>query len=429
MIMEIKTYRSSLLCEEYTCVTHESGLRIYLLKKDMTTSSALFSVKFGGSVTEYFDGEKNINIPLGCAHFLEHKLFDNEDGVGADDVFSMYGAYDNAYTGNDRTTYLFNCTDNFEECLDELLKFVTRPYFTDASVKKEIGIIAEEIRGCMDEPSERCYMNMMTGLYASNPVKNEICGTEESISEITPELLYKLCSDFYRPENMLLCISGNVELDTVLRKVNEILPNNSKQYTASLPTFSEGKEAVRARTEVQMSIGKPIFSIGIKDTVIPSDNRERLRRTEAINMICRMLFSESEDFYRDLLERGLISPTLDSRYSCSDSAALAYISGECDDPYRVYDEILTHIEDTKQNGFDLSTFTREKRSLYASYVYNFDSAEDITYSLLSFADYDIPLFDYIEILESIDIDYVNSLLREVFASECFTLSVVMPIKK
>ena len=145
---EIKKYESSLLGEHYYKIDHDSGLTVFVFPKNMTTTYGVFSVSFGGSCVEYGYGDENVVLPQGCAHFLEHKLFENEDGSNADDVFSSLGAYDNAYTSNERTAYLFSATENVKEAVSHLLYFVTHPYFTKKTVKKEIGIIAEEKGKC-----------------------------------------------------------------------------------------------------------------------------------------------------------------------------------------------------------------------------------------------------------------------------------------
>ena len=111
------------------------------------TAFALFGTKYG-SVNTTFKTKNDadfVTVPEGIAHFLEHKLFENEDC----DVFELYaktGASGNAYTSFGRTAYLFSCTENFPESLSILLDFVQKPYFTQATVDKEQGIIAQEIK-------------------------------------------------------------------------------------------------------------------------------------------------------------------------------------------------------------------------------------------------------------------------------------------
>ena len=423
----IKKFEHELFGESYYKINHHSGLEVYVFPKEMSGYYAIISASFGGAVSEYLcDGEK-VTLPLGCAHFLEHKLFDNEDGQGADDVFSSYGAYDNAYTSSEKTAFLFSCTDNFDECLSELLTFVTHPYFTDESVKKEIGIIAEEIRGCEDDPYDRCYMNLLDGMYFNNNVKNEICGTEESISEITPEILYRCCEDFYYPGNMILAVCGNVTPQRVLDITDKCIFRSEIMKSISVPVSFEPAKVRSSLVERKMSVGKPIFCLGIKDTNIPSDPVLRLKKNEAANILCGMLFSASEQFYMDMIDRGLLSPGFDCGYSINKNTAYVMMSGESDDPKTLCGEITDYIERCRRSDLDRKAFEREKRVAYAAYVSDFDSIEDIAFSLLSFAENRVDMFEYAKILDSIEFEDVERLFDEIFNTDNMTLSAVMPI--
>ena len=424
----IKEYTSELLSEKYYEIKHESGLSVYIFPKEMSGTYAIFSTKFGGMVSDYTVDGKKVSIPYGCAHFLEHKMFDNKGKAGADDIFSALGAYDNAYTSSERTAYLFSCSENFSECLHELLSFVTQPYFTKKSVKKEIGIIAEEIRGCLDDPYDRCHMNLLSGMYHNSNVKNEICGTEESISNITPKILYKCCEDFYRPENMILTVCGNVKVSNVLSVVDEVIKKNKKKKNIKVISKDEPPFVKEAYIEKKMSVGKPIVCIGIKDTDISACAKERLKKVAGVNILLKMLFAESCDFYLEMLSKELLTPSFDCGYSSSDNAAYTLIWDECREPLKLLSAIKEHIEDSKKNGLDKKAFLREKRAAYAAYVADFDSTEDIAFALLSYADEGLDLFEYPEILDSVSFEYVNELLFSMFGDDKFTVSTVKPLE-
>ena len=127
-----------------------------------------------------------------------------------------------------RTCYLFSCTDRFADSLGELLDFVTHPYFTKESVENEIGIISEEIKMYDDNPSDRCFYGMLEGMYESHSIRRNICGTKETISKITPELLYTCYESFYRLSNMVLVICGDVSDSEVLEIADKHLPSTVK---------------------------------------------------------------------------------------------------------------------------------------------------------------------------------------------------------
>lgn len=423
---EIKRFESSLLGENYYRIKHDSGLSVFVFPKNLSTTYGIFSVNFGGNAIEYDCGGEKISLPQGCAHFLEHKLFENEDGSNADDVFSSLGAYDNAYTSNERTAYLFSATENVDKAISELLSFVTHPYFTEKTVKKEIGIIAEEIRGCMDDPYDRCYMNMLGAMYFVNPVKNEICGSEESISRITPEVLYRCCRDFYTPENMVLCICGKVTAEETVEIVDREIGKEKRSFCSSFASFDEPREVKNSYVEKKMPVGKPLFCIGIKDCDIPSSPIERYKKVEGMNILLHMMLSEAGEFYLDMLEQGIVSPGFDSGYSASPSTAYVMISGESDDPRLLLEKIKGHIAEYREKGLVREDFEREKKCVYASYISDFDSTEDIAFALTSYAYDGIDLFEQPSIIESITFDYVTELLNRVFDEECFTLSVIRP---
>lgn len=425
MMNEFETCSSKLLNERYYKFIHKSGLKIYVYPKNMSVTYGILSVNFGGNVTEYFKNENKTELPCGCAHFLEHKLFDNPNRTNADDVFSSFGAYSNAYTSNDRTAYLFSTTDRETDCLEQLMYFVTHPYFTSATVNKEMGIIAEEIRGCTDDPYDRCYLGMLDGMYFENPVKNEICGSKASISEITPELLYKCCHDIYVPSNMILSVCGKTEPSTVLSVVNRAL-NVCEEQLPKYPTFKEPEWVKRAYTERKMSVGKPLFCIGVKDVHIPSDPYERYRRSETVSILLHTLFSEAGDFYLRMLNEGLLSPGFDFGYSSNASTAYTAFSGESENPEALLQRIKEFIRESIDGGICEIDFRREQKCAYASYVAEFDSTEDIAFSINAYAADDIDIFEYPRIISDIDINYASKLLDEIFKDEYFTLSVIRP---
>ncbi|MBR7098354.1 MAG: insulinase family protein, partial [Clostridia bacterium] len=238
--MKMTEYSSALLREHYYRMEHRSGLPIYVFPKALTTSYALFAVNYGSMDNAFSlsDGQPPVHVPDGIAHFLEHKLFENADGSDSFAHFAAIGADANAYTSYDRTAYLFSTTESFDDALEELLRFVTHPHFTDASIKKEQGIIAEEIRMYEDSPWERSFRILLESMYESCPVRINVCGSEESISKITPTLLYDCYRTFYNPTNMILAVCGDVTPEQIMAVADRALPADFLPRTVSRASFS-----------------------------------------------------------------------------------------------------------------------------------------------------------------------------------------------
>ena len=414
--------------EKYIKVTHKSGLDIYVYPKETSTTHAMFATKYG-SIDNGFRlaGDAEVtDVPMGIAHFLEHKLFTNEGDVDSFERFSELGADANAYTSYDKTVYLFSCTSNFKECLGELLSFVTHPYFTEESVEKERGIIAEEIGLYEDSPSSRAYRGMLEGLYHIHDIKNNICGTVESISAITPELLYRCHSVFYDLSNMILVVCGNVRAADVIAVADEELGASDSRDIIRKKT-AEPPFVLREKTVQRMQLAKPIFDIGIKDTAIPSAPLERAKRDVAMSIVTDLLFSQTGELYSRLYEGGMISPGLSSSYTLSESFGFCAVSGDADDPEAVYELIKAYTLKKREEGFSPDEFERCRKVFYASFVRGLDSAEDIAGDLVDFVLDGYDYFEYADIVSTITLSEVMEIFRSSFSEECFTLSFVIPL--
>ena len=413
-------HKSEKLRESYTKYTHPSGLEIYIFPKKMTTSYAILGTRYGSIHNKFkVEGDSEwATLPDGVAHFLEHKLFVCEDGSDAFERFSDYGADANAYTSFNKTCYLFSCTDRLVDSLCELIDFVTHPYFTEDSVNNEVSIISEEIKMYDDNPSDRCFYGMLEGMYKSHSIRRNICGTKETISQITPELLYDCYKKFYRLDNMALVICGDVDDKTILEIVNEHLPKSNKDEEATV---------FMPYVEQRMQVSKPMFKIGIKDTAIPHTPEERQRKEAKMAILNEMIFSGSMDLYARLIEKDMISPAFSYGYSIGDSFAYNTISGESDDPRAVLDEILAHIDALSKTGLRYDDFIRSKRVMYAEAVKSFDSVENIANNLFSFVCDGFELLSDTDIIDSIGFEEICEIFNNAFNRESITLSSVIPL--
>ena len=272
---------NKMLGEKHYSFKHSSGLEVFVFPKAMTTSYAIFATRYGAVDNKFkLDSDKDFTVvPDGIAHFLEHKLFECEGGVDAFELFAKTGASANAYTSNTMTGYLFSCTEKFYESLEILLDFVTHPYFTEATVNKEQGIIAQEIKMYEDHPGARLHKELMRALYAKNKINIDVAGTVESIAQIDAQILYKCYNTFYNLNNMTLCVCGNVDVDLVKDVCDKMLsvaePFNVIRDTED---SDEPRHVNKTRAYCSLDVSKPIFAIGIKDNDIPSIPDERMKK-------------------------------------------------------------------------------------------------------------------------------------------------------
>ncbi|MBO4979631.1 MAG: insulinase family protein [Clostridia bacterium] len=415
------------LREHYYKCRHKSGLDVYVFPKKLTVSYALFGTKYG-SVDNCFRiaGEKDfVTVPNGIAHYLEHRMFTQKDGSDITERFSEYGADSNAYTTFTKTVYLFSCTENLDKSLGALIDFVTEPHFTGELVDKERGIIVEEIKMGEDNPYDRCFYGLLEAMYQNNSVRINIAGTEESVSEITADMLNACYRTFYAPNNMALVVCGDVTPEEVMFTVEQHLPSDFVSVDAERRYLDEPREVYQAQYEAYMPVAKPIFTIGVKDSVI-GNAKERMARDAAMQVLCEMLFSRSGKLYNDLFESGKISPELSYGYSIVEQFAFLTIGGEADEPTEVLAYIQEFIREKQKNGLSCLDFERCKRVMLAEYIKDFDSTEEIANNMIDYIFDGGDIFDCYEALEGVTFEDVERLLHTAFDPSYFCLSVIRP---
>jgi len=429
--MEFKTIENKTINEKILYGTHDSGLKVYIIpKKGFSKYYAIYGTDYGSCDIEFIasgETEKTV-LPDGIAHFLEHKLFEESDGKNAFDRFAVTGANANAFTSFDLTAYLFSCTDSFYENLEILLDFVNHPYFTDENVEKEQGIIGQEIKMYDDEPTWRVFFNMLGAMYHNNPVKTDIAGTVESISKITPALLYKCTDNFYHPSNMALVMVGDIEPEKAVTLVDKYVKKTSSDGLKRF-TYEEPKERKTEYTEQNLSVSMPVFMIGFKDNKKYTNGDELLKRQIITEILLEIYFGQSSDFYMSLYEKGLINASFGKESELEKTYGFSSLSGESNDPKKVYESVKEYLNSSRDKEINTEDFERAKRVLIGKNIKQFNSVEKIGNSFIkSFLNGQNPLLCN-EIIESITIDELKNRFVSHFDTENTVLSVVNPIKE
>ena len=400
--------------------TIENGMKIIVIpKKNTKKKYVIWSTKFGSIDNNFIDPTTNeeVKVPDGVAHYLEHKMFENENGV--DSLYKMMalGLDANAYTTNDHTAYLFGCTDNFYEGLDELMDYVQHPYFTDENVEKERGIIGQEIGRYDDEPEWKLYVNAMDCLYKNNPIKLDIAGTVETIAKITKEVLYSCYNTFYHPSNMIMCISGDFEPEKVIEEVKKRLIPREKMAEIKRIYPTEPKGINKKEKEANMGINMPLFMIGYKDEL----QEDKVKEDLAVQIIFNSLLGKSSKVYQELYNEGLLQTSLDPSYEYSKTYAHALIGGESSNPKKVYEKIK---ETIKNEEISKEDFERSKKKIYGDLVSEYNDVENIGRMYLSDAIKDVNSMEYIDKIDDISLEYVNEILRKLFKENESIISIV-----
>ena len=406
--------------------THSSGLRVQIVPKPgYYKKFAIFSVDFG-SINKRFiiPGQQKITeVPGGVAHFLEHKLFEQEDG-NVMDRYAALGASSNAATSFSRTYYYFTCTDCFAQCLALLLHFVLHPYITEESVEKEKGIISQEINMYLDSPDFVVSMNLLRLLFHNNPVREDIAGSVEDVMHTTADILRLCHSTFYSPDNMVLTVVGDVSPEEVASIVRDQIPGERRAGTLQRIFDEEPASLAGTSQIVRMDVATPLFNIGFKDHALRYTGMERVRRELAGTILKDMLFGRSSAFFEDLYNRGLINQEFYADYDIERDYAMAGLGGESKDPETVRELVAQYLQRCKRDGFNRADFEMLRNAYAGRLLKRLNVPETIGKQFSALYLQGISGFDYFSACGTITFDEINQVFEEVFLQD-MAISVVL----
>ena len=421
--MELRNYPR--LGEKAIWQVLPNGLTVVVLPREgFSKKVAYFAAGCGSQHRNFIMDGKTYTAPMGVAHFLEHKLFDMP-GRDISAEFAQLGAMVNAFTSYDMTAYYFSCTENFAQCLQLLIEFVSKPYFTQESVDKEQGIIGQEIDMNADAPETVVFESLAEAMYENHPVKEPILGTRQTIAQITPQVLYDCHKAYYRPENMLLCVVSDESPEQVIAMAERLTKDLPCPQVQILPSAEEPDGVKTAQVCNRMEVARPMFQLGFKCDPL-GDGEEGVYWEYVGDLAAEALFGESSPLYLRLYEEGLIDPSFGGGLDTLPGMAMLTASGDSDDPQAVRDAILAQAKQLVETGIPQADFLRMKRSTLGGKIRGLDSFDSTCFRVCS---YHFSRFDYLrfpEIYEKIKAEDVRQFIARFVTPQRCGLSVVAP---
>lgn len=417
----------------------DDGLPVRVIPKPgYQKKFAILATDYGSIDTGFAPvGGEDLDSPEGVAHFLEHKLFEDEAG-DAFNQFAQYGASANAWTSYTDTAYHFTASTSFYECLDLLMSFVTNPYFTEEQIEKERKVIEQEIRMYDDNPDSRAHLNLLKALYHVHPVRCDVPGTVDSIARIDKSLLELCHRTFYRPDNMLLVVAGDLDPAEVFARAEanvqrrlERAPTsggngNGSGFRRLLP--QEPLEARERRIEERMAVSQPLVWIGSKETPV-APGPDLIRSLRETNFMLELVFGRSTAFFEKHRESGVVDDTFSASFHMGRGGyAHLLIGGETPDPDGMVRVVEEGFAEARERGLDADDFTRLRNKAWGRFLRSFNSLESIAIGEADSSLQGWDLLEYLDLLESITLERVTARLEQVFAPERRAVSVVLPLE-
>ncbi|OJG67703.1 M16 family peptidase [Enterococcus moraviensis] len=404
-----------------------------LPKKEYNKTYGLFTTNYGSIDNEFVPiGEKEfVKVPDGIAHFLEHKMFEKEDG----DVFQQFGkqgASANAFTSFTKTSYLFSTTDQVEKNLETLLDFVQEPYFTKETVEKEKGIIGQEIQMYLDDSNWRLFFGTLGNLYPKHPLHIDIAGTVESIAEITAEDLYTCYNTFYHPSNMTLFVVGKMEPEEMMAFIRK--NQSAKTFAKAEPIKrhfpNETATDIVKESSLSMAISRPKVIVGLKGLDnVPTDGKALLKYKTTANLLFQLLFGNTSQNYLNLYNEGLLDDSFGYEFNLDRSFHFADFGGDSDHPEQLaerIEEILLTVDESSEITEDNLSLLKKK--MIGKYFQSLNSLEYIANQFSQSLYGETTLFDTPEVIESIQLTDIKDLAQSFINKDGLSRFYMYPKK-
>ncbi|UXR77495.1 MULTISPECIES: pitrilysin family protein [unclassified Staphylococcus] len=394
----------------------DNGLTLFVIpKKGFQKTFVTYTTNFGSLDSRFkpHQSDEFVTVPDGVAHFLEHKLFEKEEG----DLFTDFAEYDaqvNAFTSFDRTSYLFSATNYIDENIIRLLKMVESPYFTEETVEKEKGIIAEEIKMYQEQPGYRLMFNTLRGMYHEHPVKVDIAGSVESIYDITKDDLYLCYETFYHPSNMVLFVVGDVDPEHIyhLVKTHEDARHIEAQPEIVRDPLHEKHEVLEREMREALQVQSQRLMLGFKNKQLDVSQRRRVQEDIEMSFFFELVFGEETAFYQTLLNEHLIDATFSYQTVIEPTYSFSLVTSTTDEPDKLKTKLLAELQEKIGRVDDQTAFELLKRQFIGEYISSLNSPEHIANQATKYYFDGVALFELLDIIDEITLDSMNETVRE-----------------
>lgn len=407
-----------------------NGLNVYIVPKPgYSKTYATFVTKFGACVNRFvpYGKKEHITVPLGVAHFLEHKLFEMENGEDATSLFANLGADANAYTDYEQTAYIATCTSRVEEVITLLLDYVQKPFFNDKNVEKEQGIIIQELMMYMDKPNSRSFLGLLQNMYSQYSIREDIVGTVDSIKSITKEILYTCYDTFYHPSNMILMIVGNVNPEAIFELVKKNQARKSFRPSLDIKKefLLEDNQVNIKTSSIKMDILMPKVSIGLKLPYRHFTKNELLVYEVKLKMLLEYTFGVSSATYQELLDTQLVNTGFNYSLYVDEYCGFIKLNANTFKVNEFIDYINQKLLSLSTFEIEDEQFMRMKKAMIGSYLKSFNYSEFIANGFIDYIIKDANIFDSIDLFANINKEDLYE-LRDLFQEKAICNFIIEP---
>lgn len=426
--MKVQKVHVEYLKEDYFVAKIDNGLTIYLLpKRDFSETYVSLTSHFGAIHTSVsLSNDEERNYPAGVAHFLEHKLFEMEDGQDAIQEFSSYGAEANAYTGLTQTSYLFSTTENILAPLALLQEMVSSTKFTELSIEREREIIAQEIDMYLDDPEFVLHNQILASLYPNTPLAEDIAGTRTSIQEITPKILRESHEVFYHPSNLTMVIVGSFDVDKALQEVYNFQMNWHPGFARDKKVRQLELNPVIKKKSQFMEVAQAKLAFGVRRNQVKEIDDILYYRT-CLSLFCSMLFGWTSERYQRLYEDGKIDSAFSYYVDVQQEFQYFVLTMDTKEPIGLAGQIRRVLKNFEEDR-DLSEehLSLLKKEMMGDFLRSLNSVGFLAQQFIENLTVNRNYFDLPQLLEEISLEDVINIAKDFLENCDMTDFIIFP---
>lgn len=414
------------LQESVLLAESEGGTKIALARTPgYSTSAAFIGLRFGSNHVHFRNPEgREVQVPWGSAHFLEHKLFEGREEK-VFDRFGRLGANFNGGTSFARTSYYFVTSQHFAEATEVLLDFVQDPLITEERVEKEKGIIEQEVRMYEDDPGYRGLFLLHRALYHKHAIRISPGGPVPEVHRTTAQDLQDCFDAFYRPQNLALSLAGDFDPEQLMSDLEPLLlgprPGQAELLTVEEPPLPAHEQLVE-----HFAVSRPHVWMGWRDPQGPGPGLAQLRHRILSSLVLDLVFEHSSPWYEDLYQQGIVDDSFGMQFSCDEDWSYASVEMVTDHPDRFMQGVQDAAARFAEKGPDPDAFERIRRAAWGGAVSSSQTPASLASAHLSALLQGLRPFAVLDVLDSIRLEEVATRAREMFDPQRRACAMLLP---
>ncbi len=294
--MPLSSKEGKIFPYDYKVKTLDNGLKVYVIPMASAGLASYYTVVKTGSVDEVEKGKS------GFAHFFEHMMFRGTKKYPKavyDSIVVSLGADANAYTTDDYTCYHLNiAAEDLETVIDIESERFQNLYYEEPDFQTEAGAVYGEYRKNLTVPFRNVWAEIKETAFDTHTYQHSTIGYEKDIIDMPNQYEYskEFYSRFYRPENCVIVVAGDVNADETFKMIEQYYGEWERGYQKpNIPTEPK-QTAPRRSTFNYQGKTNPILAIGFKGQAFDPANKNVI----ATQLLGELAFGSNSELYKKL---------------------------------------------------------------------------------------------------------------------------------